>query len=708
MKRASCILPVFSLALFVVASNLASAAEEQHENIFASERLPPGEILEPWTHTCCTSAVIFWQTENRAATYVEYGPTPRCERQTPRSQPSPVSRQPYWTHFHRLTGLEPEQTYHYRMICVGTDGTQRASETKTFQTRSAAGAVRIPEDLAGPPYILDRKGANYLVTKDLVCPLGAIHIKADGVTVDLDGHTLTYNQEPGKRPAEWNIRAHQEHDFGIKVQCRGRATVLNGVIRQGPGNSPGTPVGIGCNPVYSGNGAVEVAGLEIVWAGPDISGLYLHWGTGNHVHHCVMEDLGTHITNRHQAISTIDGNGWGDYHHNLVKLTRQQGLMAAVNAHHNEVYINSYATNSFGIVPSPKAGRPVDVGHNKIIGLGEHPVGIAMFGVFAPGSTVHDNRVEVKCTRSGQEYGYTGSACFRTTWGADNLDVSRNTFIALAGLDGGKVAKARTLWVGLPNFRPKDSNAEVRDARGVFRDNLIVARGEPGATAGAICVVCLNQSPNLIFLNNTVVSTWGNVLLSDSYGDADGYPKFVGNTFQREGQAQDYFTIRQEYSGRPATGVFLGNQCRDGADLEQPKLLDKGQIAMADLVEVAVKEPGGQALAGAKVTIRDASGATLFDGLTRDKATQVMLVAAAGPSLAVEHPVREDAKGYIESRALQPGRIMTVLVRYTATAAGRSDKGPYRLEVAKEGYQPASQNLPAVLSGPIEIVLNKR
>jgi hypothetical protein len=691
-------------------SRPAVQAKEDIAPISDKETLPVGKLSEQWVLASETSAVIYWQTENRSGSRVEYGRTKACRMKTTTSGVSQVTGLPHWTHFHRVTGLEPGREYFFRMVCLGTDGKEVRSERKTFATKRLKGVVRLPDDLGEGPYVLDRKDATYVLTKDLTLPLGGLEIRAAGITLDMDGHTLVYNDKAAARPAEWSERAYKSegHDFGINVTARGHVRVLNGVIRQGRGNSAGTAVGVGCNPLYSRGGSVELAGVEVVWAGRDISGLFFHWQGGSHVHHCVMEDKGSGITNRHQAISTIDGNAWGSYHHNLVKRTRQQGLMGAARALHNEIYVDSCATNAFGIVGSARSPQPVEIAHNRIIGIGEHPVGIAMFKAYKPGTAVHHNLVEVKCTRSGREYGYTGSACFRTTWGADNLDVHENTFIAHADVYGGKVAKARAVWVGLPRFTPKGAKEEIADARGIFRGNYVAALGRKGAKAGGLCVVCLNQSPNLIFLDNTVVSTWGNVLLGDEYGHSGGYPKFVGNTFRRAGKQKDYYTIRHDYARRPGTGVFLANRYEDGAAEDSVRLQDAGRIVMQASVCISVKDGKGALIPGAEVAILDKLGQEVFKGVTRGEDAEAVLVADAGETLSVGEPKDRVARGRVASIALEGGTLRAILTRCILTSTGKDARTPHRITVTKKGYAETCRTVDAADAGKLEIVLARQ
>ncbi len=702
-----------SLAVLVAAAfgtSAAGAAAPEKEDISPLNEYPPcpaGAVRYNWVHAGPTSAVTYWQVANFGATSrVEYGLTDACKQVTPTTKPGLVLGIPFHNQFHRLTGLQPGKTYHYQMVSIGTDGSESKGETQTFTTKPYEKAIRVPDDVKGPPYVLDKDAAVYVVTRDLVVPLAGFEITASDVTLDFDGHTLTYNNEPYEGPKEWSKRAYHGNDFGVKCSGKGRVTLRNGRIVQGKGSSAGTQVGIGCNPVYSRGAPVTMEGMELIWHGADISGAFFHWAGDNQVRHSVFDDRGTVITNRHQAVSTIDGNGWGRYYFNLIKRTRQQGLMGAAYARYNEIYIDSCATNSFGIRPSNTAGEAVLVSNNLILGIGEHPVGIAMFGVYPRGSLVYLNIVFVKCTRSGTEYGYTGSACFRTTWGADNLNVKRNHFIAYGDVYDGKVAKARAVWVGLPHFTPKDAKEEIRDARGVFAENTIQAIGQNGAKAGAICVVCNNHSPNLIFGNNKVASTWANVLLGDEYGHAGGYAKFVDNTFRREGTDPNYRTILQQRAGIPGTGVFFGNSYEDGESPQSIELKEKGEAVFQTLLRLTVKDADGKPLGDARIVVTGADGKHVLLDTTPHAETWAMLVAD-GNRLVVERPVDDTLRGYVTSFPLAKGELAVALVREIVTKDGRKAAGPYTVSAKKDGYKAASKTVDLAKTDRIEITLHR-
>src|SRR3989339_340646 len=583
-------------------------------NFNAEENKSSGSItvpmIEEWVYASETSAVIYWQTENPSNSYVEYGESTGYGQKTKLTEISPLSTRPYWSQFHRITGLKPGKTYHYRMISIGTDSKELKSADKTFDTVKVTGAIRIPDDVQGPPYVLDKENAVYILTKNITVPYCAFVMKA-GVTLELDGHTVIYNEEKAafKDDKASSVIDGEDAPFGIKSLGKKKKTIRNGVIKQGKGNNGGNIYGMGVNPLYSYESPVDVSGMEIIWDGGGISGFVFHLAGGNYVHHSVFEDKGNKVTNRHQAISTVDGNGYGSYDHVLVKSTRHQGLIGSTAAIYCEVYVDSYCTNSFGIGGNARAGKPVVVSNNKIFGHGQHPVGVGAFGMYKEGIKIFDNYIEVECTRAGDEYGWGGSAGIRSTWGGDNIDAYNNVIVGYCSTHErgkfGVTGQTRNIWIGLPI--PKDKKGEVvgdGKPRAIFHENLLIARGRDAtAKAGNMCVVCGNESPNLSFVNNVAISTWTNVLLSDNYGDSGAFPKFSKNTFMKEGVYDTYSTIKGENPYANNTATFLmDNVFKEGASIDSINVPgangDKftSEIRFQKLVEIVVVGQDGKPL----------------------------------------------------------------------------------------------------------------
>jgi hypothetical protein len=570
----------------------------------------PLAVEVTWSYVSANSAAIGVETTCAAKTYVEYGPTAGYGTKTPATDA-------HFQHLHHLKGLKPDEVVHFRVVAAGEDGKKVTTADATLTPKAPENVVRVPDEVPGPPFVLDKKDATYLVTKDLVCDGSAFEVKADGITIDFNGFTVTYDNKEQPRPqAAWNV-FRNEAPMGIRALGRGtKLRILNGTLKQGEANSKGVVPGVGFNPIFISGIPTEVAGIHAIWSGDDVGGFFLHGGAGHHVHHCVTEDLGSGITNRHQAICNIGYAGDGEVDHCLVKRSRHRAINAFTNVHHNEVHVDSQATNAFG-VDAPK-GKPTEIHHNRIYGEGEHPIGIG-----ATGNVQHlrvwANYVEVQNTKGGTEYGSTGSACYRMTWGGevDDVEVYDNVFVLHAKKDafeynGRKMdSHGRAIWIGLP---VKDEDPNRTKPRTILHHNTIIANNAgDGAKAAGIAVVCLNETPWLVFEDNRVESNWGNVLLSDSYGYSGGYPKFIRNTFVRVGNQENYRTVRDGYRDRPSTAEFVDNKYENGAGLDKVEWTNGPHGDNAKEIRVS-HDLTVTGTPGADVTIKARDGQTVFEG----------------------------------------------------------------------------------------------
>ena len=179
----------------------------------------PGPFQRQWSYVSQTSAVLYWQLgdiRREARSRVEYGKTPELGSAT---AATPEAR---WAQFHRLTGLETGATYHYRL--VGLDpktGQATKSAILALTTKKKDGAIRIPQEVKGPPFVLDKPGATYILTQDIVADGQAFVITGQNVTLDLDGHTVVFGNNTAEQVS------------GILAKNPGKATVCNGHIVQG-------------------------------------------------------------------------------------------------------------------------------------------------------------------------------------------------------------------------------------------------------------------------------------------------------------------------------------------------------------------------------------------------------------------------------------------------------------------------------------------
>lgn len=588
---------------------------------FGAEREPLvyewfGGILQPpadwWEFVSEGSAAVGFTTNLPARTWVEYGFDDAFDQVT-----SSTDRH-YAVHLHHLTGLRPGQTYRYRAVLEDERGTRMRSPVRTITPATPENVVRIPDGVSGPPYVLDRPGAYYLVTADITAPGTAFEIQADGVTLDLGGHAVAYDVVPRGVAGDWPVYRDYA-SFGVRSLGPDGFRIVNGTLFQGPAQDAAHPrESIGFNPLFLQEGRdFEVAGLVIEYGGAQMVGLYANYPDGiNPVHHNVFVDRGREITDRHGTGSksmAITGNVLSFHtHHNLVKRTRQSALDGA-RIHDNEIYIDSQATNSYGI-PALVDGR--EAYDNRIFGTGYHVVGIG----WGSENWWHDNFIHLV----GQgpdarfaEYGnqeslngvrltqYDGS----TVRYANNV-VEHNLIVIGGGAcsDDGNCTQARGIQYS--------SDPDV--VGNVIRDNTIkvVMNGAVTQAAGivtqGIFERCGTEAP-VIYENNRVIANITNVRLGDGYGRGCNHV-FTGNRFERAGDRDDYRTFRFAYPVAVVGQRFFDTIYMDGADPDLVAFSDPGQeVTFGWTLEVGV-EVDGTPGPEVEVEIRDLQGQLLAAG----------------------------------------------------------------------------------------------
>ncbi len=422
-----------------------------------------------WEHASYTSFAVGFATNLPAISAIEYGETTTYGQQTVTSDSY------YYCHLHYLRGLKPGITYHYRIRAQDYNGVEINSGDLTFTLSNIPKeAIRIPEDMQGNvPYHLTQANTLYVLTRDLTVPTLAINIKAHNVTLDMDGHTIIYdNDRPKVTGSWWNDYAYDEEaTFGIRAGLWNftNIKIFNGVIKQGRNGGFGF-IGIGFNPLYLnhlGTGSSnEVAGVTVDYYGHSIAGMIA--GDGK-VHHNVLYDRGTVIDNRHQGIQalTVGSSIANDVAWNSVRRFRHQGIYSSGNVHHNELYSDSFDTNSFMIGP----GEGASVSDNKLFGMGYNTIGIG----WANNLTVRRNFIYIRGfapTRRSNEYNRNSAvAGLRTT----NYDGSayRNMLyeenvIVLKAEDG--CTQARGIW----------TTNGTNDKQLVYRRNTVKVEAMPG------------------------------------------------------------------------------------------------------------------------------------------------------------------------------------------------------------------------------------
>lgn len=311
-----------------------------------------------WVYTSETSAAIYWQLGDiteAALGQVEFGTTEQL------GQSTGMTRKPRWSHLHRLAGLLTDTTYYYRMVVVDTlMGTRTESGILTFRTAFRPAAVRLPGDLGGPPYELDQPDTYYILTEDVVVDGDAFHIAAPGVTLDLDGHTVTFGDNTDRQV------------FGVRFTYQGKGTLCNGHIAQGARSgwyscairSNGRP-----NPT-------EIFGIttdvHLKCAYP----VNFHSQASDvQIHHNHFYSRVTELESRHYPGNTIlrmyISGGNIHIHDNLLTEGCHRGIYLGnpgfnVEVDHNDIRHHQQYVNGYALIPNANS----DFHHNRVTSTG--------------------------------------------------------------------------------------------------------------------------------------------------------------------------------------------------------------------------------------------------------------------------------------------------------------------------------------------------
>lgn len=331
-----------------------------------------------WTYASRTSAVIYWQLADiaeAATSYVEYGPSDALGSRTE------ATREARGAQFHRLTGLAPESSYSYRLVTIDAAGNETRSPIRTLATIAMPEAIPVPGDLPGPPYILDQPGATYILTGDVSAPGGVFVIEAPDITLDLDGHTVTFGND-----TDGQVQ-------GVLAACEGPATICNGHIVQGARcKDYSTAVSSRWRPQPT-----EIFGISTdVYLRCGYPVKFLGAAKGARIHHNRLYSRVTEIESRHYPgndLLRLDIDG-GDCEISDNILTegchvglRLTGKGPDVSVHHNDIRHHQQYVNGYAIAASC-AGA--DIHHNRVTSTGR---GIHLT---AEGIDLHDNHLDLR------------------------------------------------------------------------------------------------------------------------------------------------------------------------------------------------------------------------------------------------------------------------------------------------------------------------
>ena len=633
------------------------------------------KILEAgiWSHGSYSSAAIGWDTNLPAQSYIEYGYDKNLGLR------SRISDRFFYVHLVHLTGLEQDKTVYYRMVSTDEAGKTVKSSIASLKTGAPEGAVLVGKDSTFP-YHIKESNKTYILTDDLSLDGRAFVIeKVENVCLDLNGKTVVYNNKAVGELKGYHWAYIKGSDFGVYVQGRG-VKILNGSIRQGAGmDSAHEQSSIGTNPIYCKSAKdVEVAGVSLEYGSNQMIGIYFHWSEGSaHVHHNVFMDIGSKIANRHGSACRslkLDKKQVSHVHHNLVRRTRQMGLSGA-KLHNNEVYVDSWSTNSFAMSVEGIGGRGYD---NRIFATGFNPYG---FGWGTKDWKVYNNFVHMvgqdTAKRWGERWGDVNMLCGMriTNYGKggqkrQDLEYYGNV-IVIKGREDSEIR-------GVEFFTDNSISGVV------FRDNVVKVEGLDAVTNRVSCVDAQGHFKKLdtipmTYKNNTFISNRHHIRFGDDYGKGL-YHHFFNCTFIKSGDHPDYSTFYfggsyWNFGHRIVDCVFM-----EGTSAEDVKWGPVGSSKCWYSVEWSLHL---DAPSGAVVTIIDKNGEEVLNQKVSGK---------DGVSKALVDGVYSGPEGH-NPRDYKEGR--DGLSGFT-----KQEKGPYKVTIIVGG-QTASIDLS--VNGPTKL-----
>jgi hypothetical protein len=503
-----------------------------------------------WDYNSYSSHAVGFASSLPTVSVVEYGETAAYGSRTDTSESY------FYNHLHYLKNLKEGTAYHYRVIIQDDSGAAVALPDRTFTTKTFTDEVvklyqndftHTAEDgsagsglwIVGVEHVIDSPSV-YVLMEDVVTDGLGINIKKHNVTIDLNGHTLTYDN--GNNPLNDGNQYNESGSWGIRAGLWNfvNIKIYNGVVKQGKtGSTSKTPVFL----YHMGDTHNEIAGLTVDYHGPQSSGMFTGRG---YIHHNLVYDRGNIVTDRHMAVRALDvGNGivGAEVAYNSFRRFRQRGIDSATSVHDNELYCDSFDTNSFAL----GVGDGATVKNNKVFGMGYNPIGIGW------GNDIHvaDNFIYLWAfapTQRSAEYSRKSAVSGMRVTNYNNSVYKDMLFegnvIVLKATD--HATMARGIWTTNgsqdSNIVYKHNTVKVEAMPGNFTANFL-GQGEMyynGDVNNAMAAVTVQgkdwistEIPSaLIFEDNRFISSVNHIIIGEGYGISSGV-RFYRTTLEK-------------------------------------------------------------------------------------------------------------------------------------------------------------------------------
>jgi hypothetical protein len=516
---------------------------------------------------------------------------------------------------------------------------------------AASAAVDLNAAAVGAgPYYLNQAGASYRLVEDIAVPGTAFVFAANNVTLDLNGHTVTFGTAAGRHrygiavppPYAHTNAVWSQSDIRVWAGATG-AVMKNGRVVQGAARADS------CNAVsVYGQNSITISGLDILIYGPDTFAIHCEEGRDFLIYNNTITDSTNVVTNRHQGRAAIDllamADGPIEVFNNTVVNCRQWGIRVGRrrpvtvwgHIYNNHVYPNTIVSNGYGIEVYSDL---MEVYGNTIRATNGR--GIHLDGCMSP--RIHDNDIEVMEQPVSDEYNRVSAHGIKIE-GCNDADIHHNTVVSngvVNSRDHESLGAGLSLSLGANTFN------WVHDNHFIGR-HLGGAQFDPanyGSYATPIELYEVEPTGRILIENNTLSSNDRMFAVLAWFGvngqPADGRDIVLrGNTFLRDTGGSPTGRPEMLAIGSSFTNlVFQDCTIGSGIDLRRftsgwPWTFCSWGVGWSGTARVV--DSGGTAMAGVTVNAIDGAGATVTSAVTDGAGNAILALPAYSVSTSGE------------------------------------------------------------------------
>ncbi len=499
---------------------------------------------------------------------------------------------------------------------------------------AALASVAQGQTLISSCQTLSTPGASYRLTTDLSSAGTCITIRGDGITLDLDGHTITFDSSRAG-----NTR-------GIYINSVRNVTVRNGKVRQ----STACRGASGC----ARDTAVRVSGafdtlveqIEITVQGYDSFGIYMSSASSSCQAGTLNRIVGNTITHNGTVLSSRDGfssepikierhAGRFEISNNRILASPQAGIMIyGYGSEGNGCNDGSEIANNYIDIDGALYANPggihgfhtpaLQIHHNRIVGDGQEGIQLdgARFQKNGAYTRIYDNLIDVDCNYwpAGHSAGAGVLQGLRLRYTTEYMQVYNNTIRVHADAIDDTSERNSATGIHLTCARGTDTNRS-----GGCTDVKIWNNTVEAVTTGTLepaYAVTLDGiedqiSSGVEIYDNTFRSN-GTILRYFDHGTRDQSKVFHDNTLEfLPGDRYRAATVRVDWANSgawPMTPSVLDLSFGGGASKDDVFIIRSGvqnkSFSLDWTLKVHVVDRNGANVEGVLVTTRDKNGAS--------------------------------------------------------------------------------------------------